>query len=428
MYSPKEYNMIKFAAPVPISRVERIKLNTWAVLFFLYIAHSLQTSNRFYYQERRHPTTGIDGSMKGKRQKYEDYYNDEDFFEEDEDLLEEETEEETEYNAEDEYDEFENDDDFEEEDDEFDEDFSPTKASSFYDKQNPADFIKIMEDYNSGDPVKIEAACEKAVKEMDGMIRSIIRTKYSRYCKQHYEDLLQQGYFGVCKGLATLDPTRGRASTYLYRYIVHEMQEYINTMVNRTTSHYDACVRKIKKVLDKYARENRSYTPLDISIDTNIPMETVEKSLHIIYSGELSMDGKLDPEEGALEDMIPSNEKTPEQFYIEQENLIKLDEAIHRYLDIEEIKVIELLFGIHGCEEMNNKMISKKLNMTSDKIRRCQVSALCKLRQCKELRSLHADMFRDVAFEVDEENAIPLISDVDLDAALDIMKDVEINF
>ena len=375
--------------------------------------------------------------MTYRNHNYDDYYEKDrdDLLAENENLFEEDDEEkkkdgsfEDEEKKESSYEDDEYADD-EDNDDDDDDDFAEIEAPQFfYDKNNPVDFTELMKDYNSGISWKMDAASDKAIKALDGWIRSIIHKKYSRYARRYFDDLLQQGYLGVCKGLKAYDPGKSKPSTFFYYYILHEMQDWINTMVNKTTSHYDACVRKIKKIIDRYNEEGRPYTVIDISIEAKIPVQTVEESLQIINGGELSIDSSIDTTNSSLEHILPSEEKTPEQIYIEQENLLILDEAIHRYLDVEEVRVIELMFGIHGCAKLNNKAISKELDMPTDKIRRYQVSAFCKLRNSKELRSLHKDMLRNTLLEIDEENAIPLLSDIDLDAALDIMKDVEIDF
>ena len=365
--------------------------------------------------------------MTYKRQNYDDY-NENDLYddEREDDFADEENEEEErerdqfEINTEDIYD-----DDIDDSDE--DDDSIVDKLQPFYDKDNPVDFIQIMKDYRSGSRYKEEAACEKALISLEGLIRHIIKTKYAKHSNQYYDDLLQQGRLGICKGMPSYDPTQSKPATFFYYYILHEMQEFINTMVNKTTSHYDASVRKIKKIIDRYTREGREYTAVDIAIDTELPLQTVEQSLQLINSSETSIEG-MPNSIGSLENILPSAEKSPEQLYIEEENLHVLDQAIHDYLDAQETRVIELIYGIHGQQRMPNKMISKELDMPSDRIRRIQSTALSKLRHCKELKYFHRDMLRDTLIEIDEDTAIPLLSDVDLDAALEIMKDVEIDF
>ena len=316
------------------------------------------------------------------------------------------------------------DDDF---DDSEDEDSLPAKLQPFYDKSNPTDFVQIMKDYKSGNRDKESAACEQALISLEGLIRHIIKTKYAKYSARFFDDLLQQGRLGVCKGLTSYDPSQSKPATFFYYYILHEMQEWVNSMINKTTSHYDASMRKIKKVIDKYQKEGRHYTAVDIAIDTNLPLQTVEQSIQMINSSETSIEGMLDSI-GSLENILPSTEKSPEQLFLEEENVRVLDEAINRYLDEQETRVIELMYGIHGCPIMSNKMISKKLDMPTDRIRRFQITALCKLRQCKELKYFHRDMLKDTLIEIDEDNAVPLLSDINLDDALEIMKDVDIDF
>lgn len=354
--------------------------------------------------------------MKIKKNKNYDDYDENDIYDDD-DYLEEDEEEKDPYDE----------DDDDEEYDESDDSFDNVNLLPTYDKDNPVDFIKLMEDYNSGVPYKVEAACELAVSSLDGLVRAMIREKYSRYSRRHFDDLLQQGRLGICKGLSSYDPTKGKPSTYFYFCILHEMQEWLNLMVNKTTSHYDGSVRKIKKVIEKYKARSESYTAIDLAIETELPLQTIERSLDIINASETSFEGGFDSMAG-LENILMSDEKSPEQIFIEEENLRILDNAMHRCLDTQEIRVIELTYGIHGVTPLTNKAISKEMNLPSDRIRRYLVSALCKLRHSKELRSIHSDMLRDTFVEINEEDVIPMISDADLDLTLDVMKDVEIDF
>lgn len=385
---------------------------------------------------------GATGNMTYKKNNFDDYEENENYETED-DFEETETDEfedkedsvlENQFFSDDEFD----DDNLEEvnnfvdngmseEEDEFDDDDTedetiPIDIQPFYDKDNPADFVQIMEDYHSGKKYKEEAACEKALVALEGLVRHIVRTKYARYSNRYFEDLLQQGRLGIFKGMESYDPTKSKPATYFYYYILHEMQEWINSMVNKTTSHYDSSVRKIKKAIEKYTRENRSYTAIDIAIDTGLPMQTVEHSLGLINSGESSMEG--------LESLssLAAEEKSPEQIYLDEERIRVLDAAILQCLTEEEAHIIELTYGIHGYQMLPIKMISKEMDMPTDRIRKYQATARAKLRQNKALRDFNTDMLRDIIIEIDEENAVPLMIDFDMDAALEIMKDVEIDF
>ena len=292
-------------------------------------------------------------------------------------------------------------------------------------KDKPVDWFKLMEDYHSDDKQKIDAAGTIAINELEWLVLHILRKKYGRYAKRWFDDLKQSGYCGICKGLATYDPNEAKPSTYFYYYILHEMQDFINSQINKTTSHYDASIRKIKKAIEKYKAASRDYDLTDIAVDTGLPMETIKRCMQIINSTETSLENSGDR---PIANFIPSDEKTPEQLVIEEEKKQTLEMAIRKCLDPLEIRVLEMTFGIHGCQKENTKTISLILNIPSDHVRRCLSSAYGKLRRNKELRLVHSDNFRTTLIEIDDENVIPYIPHDELDAALESLRDVDIDF
>lgn len=300
------------------------------------------------------------------------------------------------------------------------------KGLTLYDKNNPVDFFQIVADYHSGNPYKEGLACEKAVNSLEGLIRHIINTKFARY-RFMYDDMLQQGRLAVCIALPDFNPEKSKPSTFFFYYIQHEIQDLINSQVNKTTAHYDINSKKIKKVIEEYVREGRKYTATDIAIDTKLPMQTIEQALNLLNTRETSYEGAVESA-GGLDPILPSDEKSPEQWFIEMENVRALDKAMHNNLDLVETRVIEMTYGINGSNIYANKEISKVLKIPSDRVRRILVSAQCKLRQSKELKSIHADMLKDNIIEINEEDAVPLLSDIDLDEALEILKCVDIDF
>ena len=354
--------------------------------------------------------------MTHRKNKYNNY-DDEDFYNEayyDEDFKEDDDQESEE--------EYEDNDVFDGEDID-DDDAVIAELPPAYDKDNPVDFVQLMQDYRSENPYKEEMAVDKAVRSLEGLIRHIIKKKYAQYANQWYEDLLQSGRLGVCNSLPMYDPEKSKPSTYFYRHILHEMHSFINEMVNKTSSHYDASVRKIKKVISKYNKEGRPYTAIDISIDTGLPVQTIEQSLLLINSSETSIDGPSN----AL-GYMQSDDKPLDQQYVEEEELRALEAAMAHNLDDVEIRILEMVYGIHGQPQMNTKEISKEVGLPTDRVRKYAVTARYKLRESKELKSIRADLLKNTFLEVDEENAIPLLAGEDLDAALEIMRNVEIDF
>lgn len=350
-------------------------------------------------------------SLKVKHRSLDDDYNEDEYYYEQEDYYNEEPADE----------------DVEEEVEDFSgASIGVTLPTPRYDKNNPLDFNIIMEDYHSNDPVRVEKAMNKVVDELGGLIYSIIKKKYARYSRKYFEDLVQQGNLGIFKGMREYDPQKGKPSTFFCYYIIHEIQDFINVNVNRTSTHYDASTRKIKKIIEGYRSDNREYSVTDLAIDTGLPFETIEESLKILNKTEISFENATDCP-GSLDAILPSDEKSPEEELLNNENTVMVNAAIGKTLTPIERTIVELHYGLNDNERMTIKKISKKLDMPTDKIKRNLTMALSKLKH-SNLRLLHPDLLIPVDDVKNDDNLIPIISDEYADIALENMKDIEIDF
>ena len=169
-------------------------------------------------------------------------------------------------------------------------------------------FIDIMNRYHSKNPAIKANAMEDALKELEGYVHHIIKKQYSTYGK-YYDDLVQEGKIGIICGLEKYDPLKSKPSTFFNFYIIHEMSKFVDTIVNRTTSHYSANLSKINKVIDKFAKEGREWTAADIAIELNMNMETVIQCLAI----KDRKDEMYYETDDVLEQHISDRDKSPEE-------------------------------------------------------------------------------------------------------------------
>lgn len=250
-------------------------------------------------------------------------------------------------------------------------------------------FYSIVEDYHSGNPWLQQNAADRAIKELEGFIHTIIRRSYSTYTREYFNDLLQEGRLGVLVGLQKYDPSQSMPTTFFYPYIKHEMQNLITKQVDKTTTHYSTNIKKINKVIEEFEERNQPYTHVDIAIQTGMTIETVNQSMAIKNCrDEVYIDG-CPP--GILDNKHNGSKiLTPEEQFFETEEKRIIHNTIDDLLTDMEIKVFEYHFGLHDVPTCSEGEIAKKLGIPKDKVKKLLNSAIRKLK--------HSDLkliFRD---------------------------------
>ena len=313
-------------------------------------------------------------------------------------------------------------DEFDNEDDDMDEDagkssvysdlprtkFSSKEEGKKRDLSGPAvrkRFYKIMEYYHSGDEEKRAWALSEAMIELEGFIHSIIKKSYSTYTGAHFYDLLQEGYLGVMVGMDKYDPDISAPTTFFFHYIKHEMQGFITRNVDKTTSHYSSNIKKINKVVDEFESRGEAYTNVDIAIQTGMTVETVEQSMAIRgYRNEIHTDGCVT---NIIDEKVSSELQTPEEAILEKEKNVLIYRAIDDLLTEDEIKVLEMHFGINNKDVCSETEAAKKLGIPKDKVKRLLNGAIRKLRD-SNLNTVFSDHLHDEAILIEEVD-VPLV-------------------
>ena len=275
-------------------------------------------------------------------------------------------------------------------------------------------FYKICEKFNSDDEnLKAEGIAE-AIDELKSFVHYIIKRKYSTYGK-YYEDLVQEGIIGIIKGLEKYDPEKSLPTTFFNLYIIHEMSKYIDTEVNKTTSHYSSNLTKINRVIDKFEAENKKWNATDIAITVGLNMETVTQCLHIREcKNEMSYES-----DEILEANITEHTASPEAVYIEEERTNVLYKAIAT-LSPEEIKVLKYRFGLANTKVISYKEIAEKMGISIEKVRKYRHDAIRKLKNKPQICNMFKDYAKHEASLTD--NCIAFIPE---DVAEDMIREIE---
>lgn len=277
-------------------------------------------------------------------------------------------------------------------------------------------FIDICERYHSDDPQVRKEALWDAIEELKSFVHYVIRKKYGTYTK-YYDDLVQEGIVGIINGMKKYNPEKSLPTTFFNLYIIHEMSKFVDTEVNKTTSHYSSNLTKINRVIDRLEQSGKKWTPTDIAVETNLNMETVIQCLNIKeYKNEVyyETDEML---EADLKERTPS----PEQEYIENEKNEVLYNAIKTLLP-EEQQVLYYRYGLDGTHVIAYKEIARKMGISIEKVRKYRHDGIRKLKHKSGMRSVFREYINDEEENILNEETISLVQE---DLANSMMNEIE---
>lgn len=289
------------------------------------------------------------------------------------------------------------------------------------------DFFKVMADYESGNPKLRECAQLTMLDAMEGIIRSIIKKRYSTYATKHFRDLEAWGRYAVLAAMPRYDPSKATASTFFYPNIIHEMQKYIDSYVNKTSTHYSSNVRKIKKVINEFKASGKPYTSVDIAQVTNFTIEAVEQALSIIgYTEDIHYDNCS---EGFLNRKANNTpEVDPEKAVEEKQTNETIYTAIKNNLSPKEQAIVAMSVGLGDTSPTSLKEISQTIGIPINKVKHMYNEALRKLRASKELKSVFCDHFSCEEDTIKDANFPFFNFDTPLNEPESLADVVEINF
>lgn len=237
-------------------------------------------------------------------------------------------------------------------------------------------YMELVNTYKEGMTI-MKNSKEKMIEKLDMFVYYIIGRNFSTF-KKFTKDLYQEGILGILKGFDAYNPEKSKPTTYFYIYIVHEMTEFVNLNVNKTTSHYAANIVKVKKAINHFEKAGRDWTIKDIAQETGISAETITQALNIMESSNEMHYETTD----YLDAQISKRNPSPEEEYIKNEISKMLQDSIDT-LDINEANVIRLKYGLSGEEPMSYKNIAARLGIQIDKIKKYHSAGIRKLRRCK---------------------------------------------
>ncbi len=190
------------------------------------------------------------------------------------------------------------------------------------------------------------------------------------------EDLVQEGVVGLLGAIERFDPSRHvKLSTFVVTRIRGAMLDYLRSIdwMPRTLRKKLKAVEQARmKFMDEDPEVVNSKIAEELGIDEK-EIGIVERE--ILRNQILSLDRYLLSNED-IGDLIPSQERTPEELYEDEEMIMKLKEAIDSLTDRE-----KLLLSLYYNEDLTFKEIAQVLDISESRVCQIHSVSLSKIRE-----------------------------------------------
>lgn len=240
-------------------------------------------------------------------------------------------------------------------------------------------YIKIMEDYNSGDKLKKKKATDDMIQILSMFVYSIITKYFPSYVK-YKDDMYQEGCLAILKNLEKYDPNIAMPSTFFFVHIKEQINTFIINNVNNISRYYGHNMIKIKKVIKHFEIKNQDYTNEDIAKQTGLSVEQVvyimnliKNVINVTYDNNEDLDNLLVGESETLEKSILDNEESKVILKI----LYTLDED-ERFIVMHRMGFMGKCFSYEDIADM--------LNISVDKVRKKFKYAITKIKNRTEFK------------------------------------------
>jgi len=232
---------------------------------------------------------------------------------------------------------------------------------------------------------KVQKGDKKARKRMiNSNLRLVISIiKRYQHLGVHIEDLIEEGNIGLMRAVEKYDPSRGyRFSTYaaywIRQFVTRSIADQGKTV--RIPVYMNELMTKWKrissKLTHKFGRRPRLKELADemgLSIQKVIELKKVAKRV-------TSLDARVGSEDTSrLLDLIED-----ENTVMASDELVKflrrekIEEALE-FLDERDCKILCMRFGLRGCSPSTLQEVAKELDITRERVRQIESSALAKL-------------------------------------------------
>ncbi len=198
------------------------------------------------------------------------------------------------------------------------------------------------------------------------------------------EDLIQEGYIGLCKAVDRYDPLKGYkfitfASWWIWQAILQFLTQHANTI--RIPANKLSELRELRKAEDQlYTELGRAPTLEEL---TEV-LPDVNIGALLPWMNDRTRDGENDEEDTyASHGYLPF--PTPDDELTTKSMLEKLNKVVDCLPD-RESRIIRLYYGLNDMKPLTLEEIGNLMGLTRERIRQIKVIALKKLSELEVLK------------------------------------------